>query len=124
MGAYICPGNFVSRVVYFSAKPDLLWFKKELEKMMVDPKILDERDIRVATRHEWEIEESSMLTREELVQYTQPEGLAPYVVREIYWVYPRQKMLDEKEGIFRCSNCGKIFVQTLEAKNTLCRNCV
>ncbi len=123
MGAYICPGNFVSRIVYFAANPNLPWFKKELEKMMDDRKILDDRDIRVATRHEWEIERPSIPALGKLVQHVQPEGLAPYVVREVYWVYPRQKMLDQKEGTFRCSNCGRIFVQSLEAENMLCKNC-
>lgn len=124
MGAYICPENFVSRIVYFAAKPNLRWFKKELENIMTKRSILEERDIRIATRHQWEIDKSAIPTRKKLVQHTRPEGLAPYVVREVYWVYPRQKMLDENEGAFRCSNCGKIFVQPLATKNSVCENCV
>ncbi|MFQ5998013.1 MAG: hypothetical protein ACE5KO_01770 [Candidatus Bathyarchaeia archaeon] len=119
VGAYLCPSNFVSRVVYFALKPDMNWFKTWLAKQMKHQNILHERDIRIATRHPWEVQKSSTTS----VTAPRSSGLTPYVVREVYWAYPRAKLIEDKIGAFRCQECKRIFVQALESTSRLCNSC-
>jgi hypothetical protein len=54
LGAYICPDGFVSQVVYFGQKPDLNWFNSIIAGQ-VGPENFTTNDVRVATRHGWEL---------------------------------------------------------------------
>ncbi len=54
VGAYVCPQNYVSRVVYFADNPDPNWFHKFLVDKFGKAEVRS-RDIRKATRHGWEL---------------------------------------------------------------------
>ena len=47
------PGNYASRVVYFSLDPDRDWFENFLQHQVGDR--VRSKDIRSATRHGWEL---------------------------------------------------------------------
>src|SRR5271157_4815369 len=53
VGAYVCPDEYVSRVVYFSKDLDMNWFETFLRDQAGDR--LRSRDLRRATRHGWEL---------------------------------------------------------------------
>jgi hypothetical protein len=120
VGAYVCPAAYVSRVVYFSGKPDLTWFRTFLTTQVGD-EIVADRDIRPATRHGWELRKDATAEIGEISPHHQ--------VQEVYWtIYPRTENATSR-GVFLCSEpkgcqgCHKLFVQDLTATTTLCPTC-
>lgn len=120
VGAYACPDGYVSRVVYFSVNPDIDWFRGFLYSQ-VGEGVLKERDLRIATRHGWELGEDALAEMKRISL----RG----VVREVYWtVYP-QTEAEGRRGIFLCSGpeegkgCGRLFVQDIKSKDRLCPRC-
>lgn len=117
VGAYICPSNYVSRVVHFSKKKDLEWFE-ELLKERAGSDVVKTKDIRLATRHGWELGGKA----EEEIRQINPEQR---VILEYYWSKRPKK--EEKVGTFLCSTagggCGRFFTQDLDSKEVLCENC-
>ena len=121
IGAYACPGGYVSKVVYFSVDPDVKLLKSFLSSQ-VGEEIVTDRDIRPATRHGWELGSDASAEIREVT----PTG----VIKEVYWtIYPKTE--DEKSrGIFICSypekgrGCGKLFVQDIKSRNRLCPKCM
>ncbi|MFQ6074930.1 MAG: glutaredoxin family protein [Candidatus Bathyarchaeia archaeon] len=120
VGAYVCPDGYVSRVVYFSVDPDIDWFRGFLSSQ-VGEGIVKDRDLRIATRHGWELGDEALAETREI----SPEG----VVREVYWtVYPKTEA-ERRRGVFLCSyprgekGCGRLFIQDIRAKSRLCPRC-
>jgi len=120
VGVYVCPDGYVSRVIYFSIDPDINWFKKFLITQ-VGNEIFNDRDLRLATRHGWELESDASTE----ISNMSPTG----VIREVYWTnYPKTDE-ERKRGVFLCSNlqkikgCRKLFVQEVNSINRLCQKC-
>jgi len=123
VGAYCCPDGFVSRVIYFSIEPDLDWFYALLSRQLGSG-MVQRRDLRVATRHGWELGEDAVDEFEGLAR----EGKRP-VVKEVYWIrYPRTDV-ERSGGVFLCSDpesdrgCGRLFVQEVASKAKICPQC-
>ncbi len=117
VGAYVCPEDFVSRVVYFSDNPNPQWFEEYLSRQAGSERIRG-RDIRFGTRHGWELGKDA----EENVRNVAPEGIKQY-----YWTFYPKTDQDKKFGTFLCfkekGGCGKIFTKSMEEKNRLCQEC-
>jgi len=121
--AYCCPEGFVSRVICFSVEGDLDWFYTFLSSQLGSG-IVQRRDLRVATRHGWELGEEAAKEFEKLAR----EWQRP-MVKEVYWTrYPRTDE-DKGKGVFLCSDpergkgCGRLFVQEITSKARLCSQC-
>lgn len=120
VGAYVCPDGYVSRVIYFSIDPDINWFKKFLTTQ-VGEEIFTERDLRLATRHGWELESDASTE----ISNMSPTG----VVKEVYWTtYPKTNE-ERRRGVFLCldpqkgKGCKRLFVQEVHSSNRLCPKC-
>lgn len=112
IGGYACPGNYVSRVVYFSLQPDQAWFETFLRGQVGD--LLRSRDLRVATRHGWELGGKA----ESEIKQVSSDG-----IRQIYWtLYPVSES-EKTSGPFRCENCGSLFVKSFSDDADLCTKC-
>jgi hypothetical protein len=112
IGGYFCPGNYASRVVYFSLHPDRDWF----EKFLVDQvgERVRSRDIRYATRHGWELGGDAE---------TEIKEISTDGITQLYWTaYPASEE-EKSSGAFRCENCGRLFVKTFSDKSKLCPDC-
>ena len=120
IGAYVCPGGYVSRVVYFSVHPDVKQFKSFLISQ-VGEEIVTDRDIRPATRHGWELGSDAMAEIGEV----SPTG----VIKEIYWTVYAKTEDERRRGVFVCSHpgkgigCNRLFVQDKKSRNRLCPKC-
>ncbi len=121
VGAYLCPDGFVSRIVCFSFEDNLDWFYAFLSNQLGSG-IVQRRDLRVATRHGWELGEEAADELEELTKGRK-------VVKEVYWTrYPRTEA-EKGRGVFLCSDpergrgCGRLFVQEVTSKEKLCSQC-
>ena len=120
IGAYVCPGGYVSRVVYFSVNPDIKLLKAFLYSQ-IGAEIVTDCDLRPATRHGWELGNDA-LAEIGKVSHTG-------VIKEVYWtVYPKTE--DERNrGIFICSHlekgrtCNRLFIQDKKSRNRLCPKC-
>jgi hypothetical protein len=119
VGAYTCPDGFVSQVVYFSLKPNLEWFTSFLSSQ-VGEGILRREDIRVATRHGWELGAEEAF-KEEL-------GLgAP--IKEAYWTrYPKTEE-QKQQAVSLClgdesrKGCLNLFTHDRLSTPKLCPAC-
>jgi len=112
VGAYICPENYVSRVVYFSLDPDLSWFEKFLKAQIGD--LLRSRDLRLATRHGWELGGNAEMEISEI---------SDHGVKQYYWTFYPQSEMEKNTGAFRCENCGKLFTKRFSDESKLCPEC-
>lgn len=119
VGAYVCPGGFVSRVVYFSVNPDINWFKRLLQSQLGRGKVND-HDIRLATRYGWEIGDDARIE----MQKFSPSG----AIREVYWTIDLKKIGKDK-GVFHCldttqgKGCRRLYINDIGSKNKLCPKC-
>jgi len=120
IGAYVCPSGYVSRVVYFSVHPDV----KQLRSFLISQvgkEIVNDRDIRPATRHGWELGGDAMAE----IREVSPAG----VIKEIYWTVYAKTEDERKRGVFVCSHrkkgmgCNGLFVQDKKSRNRLCPKC-
>ena len=106
VGAYICPQNYVSRVVYFANNPDPNWFQGFLRDQFGKDKV-SSRDFRKATRHGWE------LGGDAEKKITKSGGITQY-----YWTPYPQTDREKEYGIFICARedggCGKFYSKTEE----------
>ncbi len=121
VGAYVCPSGAASQVVSFSLEPDLKWFQDFLEKQ-VGKGFLNQRDIRYARRHGWE------LGKEAAREIASELGESRSIV-ETYWTrYPRSDA-EKKLRAFLCfdsalgKGCRRLFVQEIESAQRLCPEC-
>jgi len=121
LGAYVCPDGAVSQVVYFSIKPNLTWFEKLLSDQ-VGRENVQTRDIRLATRHGWEL---GMGAQPELESKLGVGGS----MSEVYWRrYPKtddqkQKIVSLCIGTKSSAGCLKLFMQEKESNERLCPAC-
>ena len=118
--AYVCPDRYVSRVIAFSLEPSTTWFRNFLSSQGID-EILNARDLRLASRHGWELEPDIVHT----LKHISPTG----VIYEIYWtIYPKTDE-DRQLGLFLCSNheqnngCKRLFVQNIHSPRRCCPQC-
>ena len=112
IGAYVCPGRYVSRVVYFSLAPDREWFEKYLEEQVGE--LVRSRDIRVATRHGWELGGNAE---------TEIKEIAPDGIKQLYWtLYPTSEK-EKTSGAFLCANGDRLFVKSFSDDAKLCPDC-
>lgn len=121
VGAYVCPDGFVSQVVYFSLAPDQPWFEAMLSDQ-VGKENLSQRDIRVASRHGWELGGQAQGT----LQSKLGERGA---IREIYWTrYPKTDA-QKQQAVSLCmgkvsrAGCMKLFIHDRNSLETLCPSC-
>jgi hypothetical protein len=121
LGAYICPDGVVSHVVYFSLKPNLEWFENLLSDQ-VGRENIEGRDIRLATRHGWELGKGA---QEGLIAKLGPGGS----VTEVYWRrYPKgdaQKQMIVSLCIGNGSKpgCSRLFMQGEKSNEKPCPVC-
>ena len=119
LGAYVCPDDYVSRVVAFSLAPEISWFESFLRNQVGDR--LRSKDIRWATRHGWELGREA---ERNVGKLTDPNrGLT-----ETYWTFYAKDEKDKKSGSFLCSSkhggCGtRLFTKRLDEDVKLCENC-
>jgi hypothetical protein len=112
LGGYFCPGNYASRVVYFSLDPDREWFEKFLRDQVGDR--VRSRDIRSATRHGWELGGNAE---------TEITKICDDGIRQLYWTAYPLTQEEKTSGAFRCENCGKLFVKGFADERKLCDAC-
>jgi hypothetical protein len=112
VGGYFCPGNYATRVVYFSPKPDRQWFENLLKEQAGG--LFRAKDIRHATRHGWELGGGA---EAEIAKISDGE------VRQYYWTFYPANEEEKTTGAFRCEKCGSLFVKKYSDDSTLCRNC-
>jgi hypothetical protein len=115
VGAYVCPENYVSRVVYFGASPDGTWFKNFLTEQAGEGRVRG-ADIRLATRHGWELGGNA----EEEIKRVSDSG----TLKEYYWTFYPKTEDDKKSGTFLCAKCGeRMFSKPLNDDEKFCSNC-
>ena len=120
-GAYICPDSFVSEVVYFSQKPDLLWFSNMISSQ-VGRDNFTANDVRVATRHGWELGEEANAT------LTAELGSNPSLT-EVYWTRYARSEAEKRIAISLCTGdgsrlgCLRLFSHESGKTERLCPAC-
>jgi len=123
VGVYACPGSFVSTVICVSPTMDRSWFLSFLQAQL-GAEMVRERDIRVATRHGWELGERAGLELSHLLPISAEGSL-----KEVYWTsYPRSEEA-KALGVTLCGDprtgrgCRRLFVQEVRGKERLCPSC-
>jgi hypothetical protein len=121
IGAYSCPDGFVSQVVYFSTEPDRDWFERLLQEQ-VGSENVSHRDLRVASRHGWELGGDA----QELLRVRLGEGAA---ITEVYWTrYPKSEE-QKQQAVSVCmgdqsrEGCLKLFMHDRNSVERLCPSC-
>ncbi len=119
VGAYVCPGNYASRVIYFADQPNRSWFENFLREQ-VGTNRLRSRDVRVASRYGWELGGDA----EGGIKKVAPGSES---IKEYYWVFYPKDESDRKYGTFRCppdaDGCNRLFTKLLADDRKLCPNC-
>lgn len=118
VGVYSCPKGYVSRIVAYypaqtPANPE--WLRGYVEKLFENKLVIEDTDIRVATRYPWNFEFGENRQTED----------GP-LLREHYWTqnYRRSKSEDpERITLFSCVNCSKLFIQPASATTSQCAHC-
>jgi hypothetical protein len=121
VGAYVCPDGFVSQVVYFSLKPDMQWFERMLSDQ-VGMENFSPRDIRIASRHGWELGG----TAREIVEANLGQGAS---IREAYWTRYAKTEEQKQLAVSLCqgdgskAGCMKLFMHDRGSVERLCPAC-
>ncbi len=121
VGAYVCPDAFVSQVVYFSQKPDLKWFTDKLTSE-VGRENFTANDVRVASRHGWELGGKALETLEE-------KAGSNSTITEAYWTRYAQTDAEKEVAISLCIGdrsrlgCLKLFAHARELVESFCPTC-
>jgi hypothetical protein len=111
VGAYVCPDNFVSRIVYFSTAPDRGWFENFLREELEGGSRIRPNDVRVATRHGFELGREAEAVSSQLL----PNGLTEY-----YWSFYPHGDEEKANGNFLCEKCLKLFVKPISSPERVC----
>jgi hypothetical protein len=121
VAAYTCPDGFVSQVVYFSPKPDHGWFINWITDQ-VGKENFSERDIRLASRHGWELGKDAQRKMESKLG-------SGATIKELYWTrYPNTER-EKQQAVSLClgdgtkPGCWKLFIHNRDSKEMLCRAC-
>lgn len=113
IACFSCSTGYVSRIVMYSKDSCAESLKSFVSKAVKGAMDIREEDIRVATRHPWEM--------------GLEEDAAPDVIlREAYWTqyYRRTKSDDPaRTALFRCTSCGTLFTQPLNSDHSVCAGC-
>ncbi len=123
VGAYTCPSSFVSTVVYASPNADRRWFIRFLQDQL-GADFVRERDVRVATRHNWELGEKASTELNHLL----PLSAVPTFM-EIYWTSYPQSAETKSRCITLCRDpttgrgCRHLFIQDIAGNERLCPSC-
>jgi hypothetical protein len=121
LGAYVCPDGFVSQVVYFSQKPNLKWFSDVIVSQVGEENFTG-NDIRVATRHGWELGGEATKTLEAQL------GANPSIT-EAYWTrYPKtdaqkQMAISLCTGDSSRAGCLRLFAHDRSKAESFCPTC-
>ena len=121
LGAYICPDGFASQVVYFSQKPDLKWFTDMITSGVGQENFTTD-DVRVASRHGWELGGNALETLEAKAGTDSP-------IIEVYWTrYPRtdaakQIAISLCIGDHSKLGCLKLFAHDRNTVERFCPAC-
>lgn len=121
IGAYVCADSVVSQVVYFSTASDREYFIRTLTAQ-VGQEHLNPRDIRVASRHGWELGGDA---EKELRSKLGEAG----VIHEIYWTrYPRtdaekQLVASLCTGNGAKAGCMRLFMHDRASIEKFCPSC-
>lgn len=117
IGAYICPDNYVSRIVAFELQENdggIPWLRGYVRNELDGGSLVRDKDFRSATRHGWELGGSA---EEEIKAFSdQTKG-----IKEYYWTFYARSDEEKKLGNFLCAKCGKLFTQPLTSKNKTCQ---
>lgn len=119
VGAYICPDNYVSRIVYFELQNEgdgMDWFKSFVRNELDGGSIIRDKDFRTATRHGWELGRDAENEIKSISNHSSSRGL-----KEYYWTFYPRNDDEKKNGNYLCDKCGKLFTQPNSAKNKTCR---
>ena len=121
LGAYVCPDGFVSQVVYFSQKPDLKWFTDMLTSEVGEENFTP-NDVRVASRHGWELGGKALETLEAKAGTNSP-------INEVYWTRYARTDAEKQIAISLCigegsrSGCLKLFAHDRNTVERFCPAC-
>ncbi len=121
VGAYMCPDAFVSQVVYFSLKPDREWFEQFISTQ-VGRENLNSRDIRIATRHGWELGGEAQHILQSKLSKTGAVG-------EMYWTRYAKTEEEKRRAVSLCigdggkMGCLKLFMHDRNSVERLCPAC-
>ncbi len=121
LGAYVCPDGFVSQVVYFSQKPDLKWFTDKLMSE-VGRENFTSKDVRVASRHGWELGGRALETLEEKAGNNS-------TITEVYWTRYARTDAEKQTAISLCvgdrsrPGCSKLFAHDRDSVESFCPTC-
>lgn len=98
-------------------EPNPTWFEKFLVEQVGDR--LRKKDIRVATRHGWEL---GGRAEDEIKEISISSS-----IREYYWTFYARSDDDKKYGTFLCQKkeggCGKLFTKFISDDSRLCPAC-
>jgi hypothetical protein len=111
VGAYLCPENYVSRIVYFSSSPDKPWFEDFLRIKLDGGERVRAKDIRQATRHGWELGREA---EKEISVFW------PGDITQVYWTFYPRNDEEKTNGNFLCSKCHKLFVKPNSRPGNVC----
>jgi hypothetical protein len=121
IGAYACPDGFVSQVVYFSQRPNLKWFADTIANQ-VGSENFTTNDVRVATRHGWELAGSA-------AEALEAQLGANGSITEVYWTrYPRTEA-QKQIAVSICTGdvsrpgCLRLFPHNSNKIERLCPTC-
>ena len=121
LGAYVCPDGFVSQIVYFSQKPDLQWFADKITSE-VGQENFTQNDVRVASRHGWELGGNALETLEAKAGINSP-------ITEVYWTRYVRTDAEKQIAISLCigdrssSGCLKLFAHDRNTVERFCPAC-
>ena len=121
LGAYACPDAYVSQVVYFSQRPDLKWFNDTIAGQVGIENFTTD-DVRVATRHGWELGENADANLKANLGSNS-------TITEVYWTRYARTDAQKKTAISLCigdqsrPGCLKLFAHESEKVERLCPAC-
>jgi hypothetical protein len=121
LGAYVCPEGFVSQVIYFSQKPDLNWFNSTIAGQ-VGPENFTTNDVRVATRHGWELRGNAQETLKAKLGSNRS-------LTEVYWTRYARTDAQKQIAVSLCTGdgsrpgCLKLFAHKSGKAERLCPAC-
>lgn len=121
VGAYVCPDGFVSQVVYFSTTPDIKWFEKMVSEQ-VGAENLASKDIRVGSRHGWELDGDARRVLESTLGV---DGK----ITEVYWTRYAKTDAEKRVQISLCPAGGlekrrpHLFAHDSNKTDRFCPSC-
>jgi hypothetical protein len=112
VATFSCENGYVSRIIGYDNKEDVSWFKNYLRRKLGDRIQIDDKDIRVATRHPWDLGIENKFSED-------------FFIKEVYWTqnYRKLSVNPNALAVFQCLKCKNLFIQELSSRNSLCESC-